>query len=693
MLRKRVTLRLSIVSIYVVTFVLLMSMLILLESWILRQFISFTSTNLIKNTSSLVIQELKSKGSSAENITQLSKTLFDHGFIDSKQIVDYLLFASQNTTKFQLNIPTQIVSWIEPQGNSISTYLEPDGTYSTVVYKPYDNPPLGLKFYRNHENVIIKKVSIPAIDLRESPAWSVAVKTKRFTWTDAIFSIPEKNISTVAVAPVYNQSNQLTGVFAVNVALEGVSDFLQSLKIGKSGVAFMINGKDELIAFPGMNKQVYTRGADSLLHLRAINKPWLVAALSKFKKTKKAYFSFNYNKEQYIAHFTLMPEELPEVDQFGWKVGVVVPEKDFTGDLERKKNILLGLGILTVLCGIIIASIVSKFITKKINMLVEETKRIKNFHFEGKKVKSYIKEVYLLANAIHSMKMNLRSFKKYLPANLVQQLIKSGLDIHLGGDVKILSILFTDIKNFTHISETLHPDQLMLDLSEYWDNLSTIITSHLGTIDKFIGDSIMAFWSAPLTDVDHCKHACQTALLCRNKINELNQKWIQQGKEAFITRFGVHTGEVIVGNIGSSERMNYTAIGDTINLTSRLEGLNKTYGTSIMVSDKVVEQVKELFVFRKVDVTTIKGKSGGYTVYELMAEKVSELTFDFNAYQICFEQGFFAYQHQDWNKAIASFKTALKIYPEDEVAKVFILRCKQFKKKPPPKDWDGVWRV
>ncbi len=689
---RRVTLRLSIVSIYVITFVLLMSLLILMEYWTLKKFIAFTSTNLLTNTTALVMQELKSKGSSAENISQLSKNLFENGFIDADQLVNYLLYASQNTTTFQLNIPTKIVSWIEPQGNSISTYLEPDGTYSTVIYRPYEDPPMGVKFYRNQNNVLIKNVYIPAVDLRKSPSWSAATKAKRFNWTDVFFSIPEKNLTTTAVAPVYDKANQLKGVFTVNLAMQGVSDFLKTLKIGKNGFAFMINGKDELIAFPGMDKQMDALDGNALINLQAINKPWLVAALSEFKKIKKPLFTFTYNHDRYIAHITQLPEDLPEVAQYAWKVGVVVPEEDFTGDLERKKNLLLSFGVLILLCGILIASIVSKLITTRIKMLVEETKRIKNFNFEGKKVKSHIKEVYLLSNAIHSMKMNLRSFKKYVPANLVQQLIKSGLDIHLGGDVRILSIMFSDIKNFTTISETLSPDQLMLDLSEYLDNLSTIITSKQGTIDKFIGDSIMAFWSAPLTDLEHCKHACQTALLCRDKIKELNQKWMQQGKEAFITRFGVHTGEVIVGNIGSSDRMNYTAIGDSINLTSRLEGLNKTYDTSIMVSEKVVEQVKDSFVFRKIDVTTIKGKTGGHTVYELLAEKVSELPFDFKAYQTYFEQGFAAYQHQDWNEAIESFKKALKIHKEDEVAKVFILRCRQFKKKPPSKDWDGVWR-
>ena len=231
-----------------------------------------------------------------------------------------------------------------------------------------------------------------------------------------------------------------------------------------------------------------------------------------------------------------------------------------------------------------------------------------------------------------------------------------------------------------------------MDLSEYLDNVSTIISEQYGTIDKYIGDSIMAFWSAPLVDINHCEHACRAALLCRARIDALNSSWIVQGKAPYLTRFGIHTGEVIVGNVGSAERMNYTAIGDSINVTSRIEGLNKIYGTSIIASEKVFNTVGEQFVFRKLDCTVIKGKTGVYTIYELMAENLSELNFDLKAYQAQFEGGFKAYQKQSWLDAIALFHQALDIYTQDTVAPVFIRRCKYFMAHPPAADWDGAWR-
>jgi adenylate cyclase len=167
---------------------------------------------------------------------------------------------------------------------------------------------------------------------------------------------------------------------------------------------------------------------------------------------------------------------------------------------------------------------------------------------------------------------------------------------------------------------------------------------------------------------------------------------MQLGKTPFITRFGIHTGEVIVGNIGSRDRMNYTALGDSVNFTSRLEQMSKVYGTTIISSEEIADIAKNKFIFRKLDKTYIRGKSGAYTLYELLAEHNDTLDFDVKAYQIVFDRGFDAYQHQKWQEAIGYFKKALEIYPQDTVVPVFIDRCEYFIKTPPSPDWDGVWK-
>ena len=239
-----------------------------------------------------------------------------------------------------------------------------------------------------------------------------------------------------------------------------------------------------------------------------------------------------------------------------------------------------------------------------------ETENIKEFNLDGEiKINSRIKEVINLKDAIHSMKIGLKLFQKYIPKVLVRQLIESGEDIRIGGVRKKLAIFFSDIKNFTTISEKTDPNLLMLQMGEYFEALTQIIINEKGTIDKYIGDSIMAFWGSPLPDVNPCHHAAKAALRCQKKLDMLNAQWANKGNNTFYTRIGIHTGDAIVGNVGSTERFSYTAIGDSINVASRLEEINKNYKTKIIVSDAMYEEIKDQFILRMIDCVVVKGRS------------------------------------------------------------------------------------
>jgi adenylate cyclase len=670
-----------------------MSTLIALGSITFLHSISLVAKVLLNDVAQLVIKDIKEKGVAPETLSKFTKLLLEQESIYKHEMINYSLFVAKNTTQFQLSHQTRLVSWIESNGNSIITYLEPDGTYSTAVMKPHATPSVHTQYFRDKEDRIIKTIDVPLHDFRTIPSYILAKKLKKFVWTDAFLSYPYKNLTTAASTPIYNKQGQLLGVFAIDIKLEGLSYFLESLTIGKNGIAFIINKKNNLIAFPGMKQWIGGElNKDKPIPLNYLRKPWIEAAVKQYDQNPQPDFQYEYANKQYIANFTVLPETIPEVAIFGWKIVVVVPQSDFTAGLERRNIIVIGIGVAILLFGLVLAAYLSKIITTRLKSLVIETERIKNFKLKGDKITSAIKEVDLLASAIYSMKINLRSFQKYMPAKLVRQLIATGEDAQLGGEKKMLSILFSDIKNFTHISESMDTMDLMAQLSEYLNNLSIIITKSNGTIDKFIGDSIMAFWGAPLQDEFHWEHACRAALACKDKLNTLNTKWMQLGKTPFITRFGIHTGEVIVGNIGSRDRMNYTALGDSVNFTSRLEQMSKVYGTTIISSEEIADIAKNKFIFRKLDKTYIRGKSGAYTLYELLAEHNDTLDFDVKAYQIVFDRGFDAYQHQKWQEAIGYFKKALEIYPQDTVVLVFIDRCEYFIKMPPSADWDGVWK-
>ena len=223
------------------------------------------------------------------------------------------------------------------------------------------------------------------------------------------------------------------------------------------------------------------------------------------------------------------------------------------------------------------------------------------------------------------MRNSLQAFQSYIPAELVRQLIQQGEGATLGGRERTLSILFADIANFTTISENMDPEPLMLQLSDYLGMLAEKIRFNHGTVDKYLGDGVMAFWGAPVPSEQHAIHACQAALSCRKGIQEMNRSWELKGKKPFWSRIGIHTGVTLVGNLGSQSRMNYTVVGDSVNLASRLEGINKIYQTEIIVSSDTRDAVEKEFLFRPLGSVAVKGKQQEVEIYELV-ESMTQAT-------------------------------------------------------------------
>lgn len=348
--------------------------------------------------------------------------------------------------------------------------------------------------------------------------------------------------------------------------------------------------------------------------------------------------------------------------------------------------------MLILIFGVIFVSSVISRVVRPIKRVVNQIDKIKQFDLSGQRViESRIEEVILLSKAVQALRSGLRAFQKYVPATLVRQLIETGQGAAVGGAKKDLTVFFSDIENFTALAENMDPNLLMEYLCEYFDALSKIITAEEGTIDKYIGDSIMAFWGAPIVTPDPCHRAARSALNCMRCLEMLNKKWEAEGRQRLLTRIGLHRGDAVVGNVGSAERINYTALGDAINVASRLEGLNKIYFTKIMVSEVIYQNIKDHFVLRLVDSVVVKGKAVSGNVYELLAETKAELSFDIDSYREMFMQGFALYQRAEWDAAKALFEKCLLIYPADSVAPIFIRRCDELKAHP-REQWDGVWR-
>ncbi|MFQ5797244.1 MAG: CHASE2 domain-containing protein [Bacteroidota bacterium] len=282
-------------------------------------------------------------------------------------------------------------------------------------------------------------------------------------------------------------------------------------------------------------------------------------------------------------------------------------------------------------------------------------------------------------------------FSTYVNPTVVDELIAHPEKLRLGGERKELTVLFSDIAGFTTFSESLPPDELVAFLNEYLSAMTELIFNYRGTLDKYEGDAIMAFWGAPIHQENHALLCCQTATEMQKGLVQLREKWAAERKPHVEVRIGINTGEMVVGNMGGIGRFDYTVIGDSVNLGSRLEGANKQYHTFIMISERTHELVKEHAITRELDLLVVKGRTRAIKVYELLglvrhsipAEKIELLEW--------YRKGLQHHRRREWKKAIQCLEKALLIDPNDYPSKIYIERSKMYELNPPPDDWDGVF--
>ena len=289
------------------------------------------------------------------------------------------------------------------------------------------------------------------------------------------------------------------------------------------------------------------------------------------------------------------------------------------------------------------------------------------------------------------------AFGRYLAPAVVDQIVQNPEMLDLGGRRKEMTAFFSDVQGFTSISEELGPVRLVRLLNIYLGDMTDIIDGYGGTVDKFEGDAILAFYGDPGNLEDHARRACLACLDMQARLIELRERWRLEDEwpESVLNmraRMGMSSGPIMVGNMGSRTRMDYTMMGDTVNLAARLEPSNKEYGTYIMISEFTYEPVKDFVETRNLDTLRVVGKDEATTVYQLLSRK-GELD-DATAEVVgLYDQAMALYRDQRWDDAIEMFHQALRIDPEDAPSQKLIARCEQYKVSPPPEDWDGVYRL
>lgn len=387
------------------------------------------------------------------------------------------------------------------------------------------------------------------------------------------------------------------------------------------------------------------------------------------------YLSFYQDNEPYIANeYKLYPNP-----RFPVNLNIIYPFSIIVDPINNLRLLIETTAVPVIIFTIIIAIFFARAISLPILRVSDGMLNIKNFKLAEKKQLekqpgSIFKEILEMQHSYVSMNQGLISFKKYVPTEIVSQLIKQGQEAVVSGEKALLTILFSDIEGFTQFTEKTPSEILIKQLRTYFNHASTTISEHQGTLDKYIGDSIMAFWGAPQSSPNHAINACLAALACKENLIAMNRVFSQNGMKNFYTRFGINTGEAIVGNIGSDARLNYTAIGDSVNTASRLEGLNKFYRTQILISDQTYEEAKSFVEARLVDQVAVYGKEEPIRIYELLGRK-GKITKEQSFLIESFFEAFSYIEKKEWREAIKIFGKISSDFPEDEVTKILLRRC------------------
>lgn len=489
---------------------------------------------------------------------------------------------------------------------------------------------------------------------------------------------------------VEDRSGKFAGVVGVRLPAEAI-DAIAQLKVNPGDPAdphriFLCDSKGRLVT--RLSKDSRFVATDSTLRVAADDIPASIelALQSPLLKTlgpddRDRSGQFELGGQRYLVTFHWVSRAQD------WIVGIVVPEDYYVHDIVVLRSRFMtaygGVTLLVVLLGLWSL----RALLRGLGHLNASTSRMRKFDFSPSDSNTVFDDVQQTIDSLERAKTVVRAMEKYVPVDLVRELYTTNRDPELGGKLDELTLLFTDIRDFTSLSERLAPDALARALGLYFETFTSAIAATGGTVDKYIGDSIMAFWNAPRSRPGHPALACRAVLDCQAAARRLYASADWAGLPPLFTRFGVHTGPVMVGHFGSPARLSYTALGDAVNLASRLEGLCKLYGVAALVSDSVVQAAGDGFVFRLIDLVAVKGKTRAVGVYELMGASGEDIP----GLEVAraYERAHEVYLRREFDTALTLFEAC----KGDGPAPVLAERCRRYRTEPPPPDWDGVFRA
>lgn len=566
----------------------------------------------------------------------------------------------------------------DTQGRHWSSLHQGDDSITTRVITPSATGPKTRWIYRDRHDKVTRKVDGPhqAFDPRQRPWYQGAMAAGTTHWTD-IYSWQEadadgqgKTQVGITVAQPVGDPAHPKGVSGIDLTLGGLAEFLANIELGRRGRLFILDAKDRLI-LPLPSAQATSPNAQ-----REGDEAMFEAIRILGEVEDQKHFSFEQQGETWLGRV----EHLKQPQGLGWRFGVVVPERDFTEPVRQALHWSLISALVLTLLAAIVGLYVARSVTRPLAYLSDRALHLSRLDFRSIKLApSRFGEIKQLGCSFDRMISGLRSFEKYVPTDLVKLLLIENREADLSVERRELSLCFVDVVGFTSLCERLEQEVLLQVMSEYFSGMSWVIRSlHEGVIDKFIGDAVMAFWNAPMEQADHASKACEAALDCQRHLAELRTQWRKRGLPELHARIGINTGEVLVGNLGAVDRINYTAIGDPVNLASRLESLCKDYQVGIMLSGCTRRAAGSGFSTRLLDAVVVRGKSRAVFVYELLPP-MYELDADEQGFLDSYQQGIKAFGHADWQEALASLEKARSLGRGvmDPATQVFIARCRR----------------
>ena len=525
------------------------------------------------------------------------------------------------------------------------------------------------------------------------PWYRRAIAEKVPAW-NRISNFPGSNRQAISISTPLMVDDRFVAVINVVIDRARLSQFLSNIEVGKSGTVVVLDRNGNVMASPdpaaierqqqGEMPSLRTLSQNNNL-LRAVGQYLGHGGMDLAALTDTRQVEFTSPEDSRDYFLTFAPLHFDD-----WVVATIIPADDFLATIERNAKLLLAaLGLLTLVIAALAILSANRLIGAPLLRIVGQLKHIESFELEAiTRTSSPLRELDNLSAALTQMSRGLASFQKYIPTALVRTLVARGVEARPGGRQEILTVLFTDIVGFTGLSERLG-DGIVPVLSEYLELASAAISTRNGTIDKFIGDAVMAFWGAPTPNDRHAVDACAAALEFRRR---LGQRRAEPGGERGVPlrmRVGINTGRMLVGNIGSNERLSYTVIGDAVNVASRLEAVNKRYGTEILIGEDTRTAAGDAILVRRLDWVAVYGRTQGLAVYELLGMA------DHGALQTpewvtAYEAGLDAYARRDWSGAIELFESAIAIRGDDLPSQIFVERCRKYLASPPPEDWTAV---